>query len=1652
MKIRKSHLCQSSYEEAQIILEEIEKRRKVCLQHGRKQQSKENATKIWNAVEQKKHGLLMELSKSSKKQVFESVNKEEWEKRQNELEVHSEDMCMAGTGVIAFDPQGRSTICTQDNYLDDTDGGGTAGNWLLEPSLPRTGTMLLEPSLPSTGTSHQEPSFPPVPLILKDMTINCPQKSPDRNPEEVLKDLMSRIKCQREQWLASHSVMALGEVPQKDAQSPTFTQVHSHLLVTNESPIQQKWPSPQKLSTVMSPVVTHDYMDLQMHPEMAQFAVCPSPQIHPELAQLAMCPNKVQLTDVAEVLKQQESTPEKKKQFKLRLQQFTTHPEVEVQPTFYQLQKPESFPEQSLNDLSESFQTSGTPQMSYFMTDPSNSTAMAAHPAVISQTPYISWQQAILDREVSVPDQTVPSNQHEQLVGHPTYPVQFPLAAPQSAVFSNQYVQFPGQPVSFILHHYNSNSSSSSSSQATMNSIAPSHTRVLAPVVNGQGQGVTCHLVQSDYQPISVAIATDHLTSPDRACNQNNHQSSIWSDIGSMPASMSANGPLPTGTKLQNNNSFRHMQPSSLASAVKVKQKVKEHQGYSCVRHEQSEKVLDKSKADIKSRRDNLSPKLALSRLEKFETKYLETLPASSLPYFKGCMLQESISQKIVGQGQPLSVLSLLATLAAHPYYAATLCQPDGSDLSSEPQPITDGVAQYQEPAQYWGPHPDMNLDSNLRKHKSRNMKKFNHFHNNEAFKTPSREYEAYSQKCLDTTSASDIISAPNDTGISLTEKGRNKLKPATKSMQQTINRRLLANEQSVSNTNNKVECCTDDSQMLLGGDDSKSGEIELRKQCEEIQQHNEEIRKYRVVPTDNMGSNHCHQSGLSAIHGTLLTTQAPNGEQPHISLGECYGQKKSAVDERPRSGIYSETLSQSFGESSEVTLGQPWYSMASGDGLSSNHNCCSTFLPHQQMHTPTDITCLTGTSAEVSHQRVKKELKQTVKPTMKVNTYSISGDDEQISDESWRSIGLKNGDSNVAHLNNYTMSTTSESTQNNIRTDTFSSLCLFPIEGQSTEKLLKLSSEKSSSNLAPYSIISNLLRDSGESVLKSASLMDFSSEQTYITGASQHSQSKHRDTEGGESLTMIVTGNHSGSMGSTGRMYLQERLDNLDKLINESKNLIDKHRQMIDKNDIEVPPCSSSLLVCNKRKNGLICDHTDQPLQSIAKVFDERFHIEMGSSTFSLSSNITSLASKPDSNSSPIICDTGQPSLITSQLTNQPSPIISQLTSQSSPITSKVTCQPSPITSKVTCQQSPITTKVTCQPSLIRSQLTCQPSRITSEFTSQPLPIKLNITSDTSQPSPFRSKVTSQPSPVTSEFTSDTSQLSPIRSKFTYNTNQPSVRESHRSSNLDENSLDYLAEHSQGIMDEPLPELFNMILSSDHFILEDFNETEWLSESSDSLKSFEKHEMAEAECIHSSNSNGDDSLAGNSKTDGLHGTNETPRNNITFHKEQHEMAAMECVLVQHTQCEDSNAVFKAIPVNVDKHTLSMAVNINCVEMGRSRTVLNTKELNSFDNAKNSSEVKFKESKDAVAAGKSLNKMPQPQEADDSAVKDTKTKSNELVPKSEHSVGSRSPGTDSRARFGFHSAVNQFSRSYRAQHPGEIAKLSGATGLNAFCN
>ncbi|KAH3814360.1 hypothetical protein DPMN_142856 [Dreissena polymorpha] len=65
------------------------------------------------------------------------------------------------------------------------------------------------------------------------------------------------------------------------------------------------------------------------------------------------------------------------------------------------------------------------------------------------------------------------------------------------------------------------------------------------------------------------------------------------------------------------------------------------------------------------------------------------------------------------------------------------------------------------------------------------------------------------------------------------------------------------------------------------------------------------------------------------------------------------------------------------------------------------------------------------------------------------------------------------------------------------------------------------------------------------------------------------------------------------------------------------------------------------------------------------------------------------------------------------------------------------------------------------------------------------------------------------------------------------------------------------LVENSAGITDETIPDLSTMTLGSELSITEAFSKTGDMNESSDSLNSFEKHEMSEAESSHNYDDDG---------------------------------------------------------------------------------------------------------------------------------------------------------------------------------------------------
>lgn len=339
--------------------------------------------------------------------------------------------------------------------------------------------------------------------------------------------------------------------------------------------------------------------------------------------------------------------------------------------------------------------------------------------------------------------------------------------------------------------------------------------------------------VQYTYQPPSGILPTDQLAAPtwQQPYQQNSAQPSHY-----------VNGPISTHvtmpTSLQSQTiSPGHIPPASLTSQGMSEQmrKVKEYQEHLLARHEQSKKVLDETKAEIKRRREHLLeryPNLDLSRLEELGAKHLDSLPNMSA----GDSQEQLLASRLGGQGQ--SVTSLLASLAAHPYYAATLSQPGDSKPYTAVLGTTAAVGTIH--ASGLPAHPDMNLETNLRKNKFENIRKSLPFDADDSFQTPIRVYEAYAAKQLDTT---DITETDTST---LTERGSPTLKPSSRPLDHVVQQR--PERDTTTTDESEIDTTTSASFLSETDDASAVRQDELKTQLAQIQRQKEEIiRRHQV-------------------------------------------------------------------------------------------------------------------------------------------------------------------------------------------------------------------------------------------------------------------------------------------------------------------------------------------------------------------------------------------------------------------------------------------------------------------------------------------------------------------------------------------------------------------------------------------------------------------------------------------------------------------------------------------------------------------------------------------------------------------------------------------------------------------------------------
>ncbi|XP_060578889.1 protein piccolo-like isoform X4 [Ruditapes philippinarum] len=661
---------------------------------------------------------------------------------------------------------------------------------------------------------------------------------------------MDRIKSQREEWITSQSMMDVGEGQQQYIRSTDSTAMngdHFYPLLPDESPMSAQnevSPSPEKLARVHSPVQAtrapsghpaappadrktpmppNEFAEKLMSTNEKQQT---NVQIHSAPTQTVTLPSDRQQAELAEIMRQQEIMMEQKRQLELKLQQLTY--EQQKMKLMQQAQQAQEAATQQ--PPQQQFQGAQLPHQIQMPQPPMASAPGIPPPSYNQYTAQTSHPGPIGFQSFGQPGQPMP---YPGTSAPPTQPFQYPNAQsqvptmvgqphvpfPQPSQFPSQPVDPSQQPASSAQQQFASSLSSNASgmSQRPMNSIPPTHTTGTAPLMTSQGHGYPGFQGQQSYssfQQPSAVLTADQLAAP------------AWQQPTSQPGYPGSVSMAPTSLQSQT-VSPGHIPPASLTSQGMSDQmkKVKEYQEHLLARHEQSKKVLDETKAEIKRRRENLLeryPNLDLSRLEELGAKHLDTQPRMS-----SAAGQES-------QGQSVPVTSLLASLAAHPYYAATLSQPGTSrptTTTSDTQGTVATVGHVQ--ANNIPTHPDINLETNLRKNKLENIRKSLPFDADDSFQTPVRVYEAYAQNHLDLTSATDIT----ETDVSsLTERGSPSLKPAPRAP-------IRPEAAELGTTTEESDVDTTASSFMAEKDELSSlRQNEIKHQLEEIKRQKDEI------------------------------------------------------------------------------------------------------------------------------------------------------------------------------------------------------------------------------------------------------------------------------------------------------------------------------------------------------------------------------------------------------------------------------------------------------------------------------------------------------------------------------------------------------------------------------------------------------------------------------------------------------------------------------------------------------------------------------------------------------------------------------------------------------------------------------------------
>ena len=402
-------------------------------------------------------------------------------------------------------------------------------------------------------------------------------------------------------------------------------------------------------------------------------------------------------------------------------------------------------------------------------------------------------------------------------------------------------------------------SSSGMSSQHPMNSIPPTGTTNSVPMAT-MAQGPP-RVMRSAYQPASAVLTTEQLGIQTQLAAQypSQHQQydvrptntaqnmaqlqGQYHGTSSLPNGWSTVQSAPMTTNLSNQtvSVSSHVTPGSLTSEAHnaQMQRIREYQQQLLMRHEQSKRVLEETKAEIKKRRENLMqryPKLDLTRLEDLGAKYLQNGQDQLVPTLHPGRDERGHDQTQTSgiaqastrtsQGSGVPVTQLLASLASHPYYKATLSQtgaPTSGPVAPSATHITIGSVHIAQP------QPEADVNANLKKNKFDGIRKSLPFDADESFqnKTAVRVYEAYSQKQLDTTSGTE----PTDVDTS-----------------------ALTDKESPAFRNMSVAEDTDVDTTLSGSflsdrkDPSHDKQEELRLQLLEIQRQKEEIIKRHEV------------------------------------------------------------------------------------------------------------------------------------------------------------------------------------------------------------------------------------------------------------------------------------------------------------------------------------------------------------------------------------------------------------------------------------------------------------------------------------------------------------------------------------------------------------------------------------------------------------------------------------------------------------------------------------------------------------------------------------------------------------------------------------------------------------------------------------